>query len=99
VRNGCARLVVDQVGGRKKMDTVMKGWCDERVQFVAALENRAVESRSAGWPQWVSVAEAEAYLQHPVLGPRLVQCAEAAVGVEGRSASEVFGSPDDMKLR
>jgi uncharacterized protein (DUF1810 family) len=46
-----------------------------------------------------SVAEAEAYLQHPVLGPRLVQCAEAAVGVEGRSASEVFGSPDDMKLR
>ena len=46
-----------------------------------------------------SVAEAEAYLHHPVLGPRLVQCAEAAVGVEGRSASEVFGSPDDMKLR
>lgn len=46
-----------------------------------------------------SVAEAEAYLRHPVLGPRLLQCAEAAIGVEGRSASEVFGSPDDMKLR
>ena len=46
-----------------------------------------------------SVAEAEAYLRHSVLGPRLVECAEAVLGVEGRSASEVFGSPDDLKLR
>jgi uncharacterized protein (DUF1810 family) len=46
-----------------------------------------------------SVAEAEAYLRHPVLGPRLVECCEAAFGIEGRSAAEVFGSPDDMKLR
>ncbi|MCL4203604.1 MAG: DUF1810 family protein [Pirellulaceae bacterium] len=46
-----------------------------------------------------SVAEAEAYLRHPVLGPRLVECAEAALGIEGRSAIEVFGSPDDIKLR
>jgi uncharacterized protein (DUF1810 family) len=46
-----------------------------------------------------SVAEARAYLAHPVLGPRLTECAEAALGVEGRSALEVFGSPDDLKLR
>jgi len=46
-----------------------------------------------------SVAEAEAYLRHPVLGPRLLACAEAAADLEGRSALEVFGSPDDMKLR
>ena len=46
-----------------------------------------------------SVAEAEAYLRHTILGPRLLQCAEAVLGVEGRSASELFGSPDDMKLR
>ena len=46
-----------------------------------------------------SVAEAQAYLAHPVLGPRLTECAEAALRVEGRSALEVFGSPDDMKLR
>ena len=46
-----------------------------------------------------SLAEAEAYLNHPVLGPRLVECAEAALRVEGRSALEIFGSPDDMKLR
>lgn len=46
-----------------------------------------------------SVAEAAAYLAHPVLGPRLVECAEAALAVEGRSAYEIFGSPDDLKLR
>jgi uncharacterized protein (DUF1810 family) len=45
-----------------------------------------------------SVAEAEAYLSHPVLGPRLIECALAVLGVEGRSAFEIFGSPDDMKL-
>jgi uncharacterized protein (DUF1810 family) len=43
--------------------------------------------------------EAEAYLAHPVLGPRLVACFEATLGVEGRSAHDIFGSPDDMKLR
>jgi uncharacterized protein (DUF1810 family) len=46
-----------------------------------------------------SVAEAKAYLAHPVLGPRLTECAEAVMRVAGRSALEVFGSPDDMKLR
>ncbi len=46
-----------------------------------------------------SLAEAKAYLAHPVLGPRLLQCAEAAARVEGRSATEIFGSPDDLKLR
>jgi uncharacterized protein (DUF1810 family) len=45
-----------------------------------------------------SLAEAEAYLSHPVLGPRLVECAEAAAAVPGKSATEVFGSPDDLKL-
>ena len=46
-----------------------------------------------------SAAEAEAYLRHPILGPRLVEIAEAAAGIEGRSAFEVFDSPDDRKLR
>ena len=46
-----------------------------------------------------SVAEAEAYLSHPVLGARLLECAEAALALPGRSASEVFGYPDDLKLR
>lgn len=46
-----------------------------------------------------NIAEAKAYLTHPTLGPRLVECCEAAVSVEGQSAAEIFGSPDDMKLR
>jgi uncharacterized protein (DUF1810 family) len=46
-----------------------------------------------------SRAEAEAYLQHPVLGPRLLEISQATLDLESRSASDVFGSPDDMKLR
>jgi uncharacterized protein (DUF1810 family) len=46
-----------------------------------------------------SRAEAEAYLRHPTLGPRLVECCEAVMGVRGRSAHDIFGSPDDLKLR
>jgi uncharacterized protein (DUF1810 family) len=43
--------------------------------------------------------EARAYLEHPVLGQRLLACAEAVLRVEGRSAHDIFGSPDDLKLK
>jgi uncharacterized protein (DUF1810 family) len=46
-----------------------------------------------------SLDEARAYLAHPILGPRLIECAEAALTVTGRSAHAIFGSPDDLKLR
>jgi uncharacterized protein (DUF1810 family) len=46
-----------------------------------------------------SLAEAKAYLDHPVLGTRLKECAEAVLQVEGQSAYEIFGSPDDAKLK
>jgi uncharacterized protein (DUF1810 family) len=46
-----------------------------------------------------SLDEARAYLAHPLLGQRLVECCEAALSVDGRSAYEIFGSPDDMKLK
>ncbi len=46
-----------------------------------------------------SRGEAAAYLAHPVLGARLRECAEALLGVRGRSAREVMGYPDDLKLR
>lgn len=42
--------------------------------------------------------EARQYLKHPVLGARLLECAEAVLAVEGRSVSDIFGYPDDMKL-
>lgn len=43
--------------------------------------------------------EARAYLRHGLLGPRLRECARLVNGVQGRSAAEIFGSPDDLKLR
>lgn len=46
-----------------------------------------------------SLAEAQAYLAHPVLGPRLRDCARIVAGLRGRSASDIFGWPDDMKVR
>jgi uncharacterized protein (DUF1810 family) len=46
-----------------------------------------------------SAAEARAYLNHPVLGPRLRECFRAVTDIVGRSAREIFGSPDDLKLR
>jgi len=46
-----------------------------------------------------SLDEAKAYLAHPILGPRLIQCAEAVLGVENRTVREIFGWPDVLKLR
>lgn len=46
-----------------------------------------------------SVAEADAYLNDPVLGRRLVECAEVLLRVGGRSAQQIFSSPDDVKLK
>ena len=46
-----------------------------------------------------SLGEARAYLEHHMLGPRLVECARAVLGHRDRTAHQVFGSPDDAKLR
>ena len=46
-----------------------------------------------------SRAEAEAYLAHPVLGPRLRECARLVNEVEGRTIEEIFGYPDHLKFR
>ena len=46
-----------------------------------------------------SLDEAKAYLDHPVLGPRLRECASLVAQIQGRSAMQIFGDPDDMKLR
>lgn len=45
------------------------------------------------------IDEARAYLDHPTLGPRLQACAEAMLALEGRSATDILGYPDDLKLR
>jgi uncharacterized protein (DUF1810 family) len=43
--------------------------------------------------------EARAYLLHPILGPRLKECCRLLLQVEGKTAAQVFESPDDMKFR
>lgn len=46
-----------------------------------------------------SLDEARAYLRHPDLRPRLRRCTDAVNDITGRSAYEIFGSPDDTKFR
>lgn len=46
-----------------------------------------------------SLAEAEAYLQHPILGPRLITCTRILTEVTGRTAVDILGATDAMKLR
>tara|TARA_R110002096_G_scaffold4501_38_gene21296 strand:- start:1963 stop:2397 length:435 start_codon:yes stop_codon:yes gene_type:complete len=46
-----------------------------------------------------SLEEADAYLAHATLGPRLLECCQLILGIEGTSATDIFGFPDDVKLR
>ncbi len=46
-----------------------------------------------------SLEEAQAYLRHPVLGPRLRECTSILLGTEGRTAEGIFGAVDALKLR
>jgi uncharacterized protein (DUF1810 family) len=61
---------------------------------IAGLGMSAMSQRYA----IASVDEARAYLEHPVLGPRLRLCVNLLLELEGRSAYEIFGNPDDRKL-
>ena len=45
------------------------------------------------------LAEAQAYLAHPVLGPRLVECADIVASLTGLTAEHIFGGIDAIKLR
>ena len=62
---------------------------------IAGLGTSAMARRFA----IVSVEEAWAYYRHPVLGPRLIECARLVNAIECRSAREIFGAPDDLKFR
>jgi uncharacterized protein (DUF1810 family) len=61
---------------------------------IAGLGRSAMAQRYA----IASLEEAEAYWKHPVLGARLRECTNLMVQVDGRSAYEILGSPDDMKF-
>jgi len=46
-----------------------------------------------------TLKEARLYLAHEILGPRLIEVTRLVMAVEGRSAHDIFGSPDDLKFR
>jgi uncharacterized protein (DUF1810 family) len=62
---------------------------------IAGLGHSAISRRYA----IASLAEARAYLDHPVLGARLTDCAGIVAALTGRTADQVFGGIDAMKLR
>ena len=62
---------------------------------IAGLGHSAMAQRYA----ISSAAEARAYLDHPILGPRLRECTDLVTRIEGRTAREILGPPDDMKFR
>ena len=57
--------------------------------FSAMAQRYAIGSR----------AEAEAYLAHPTLGPRLIECTRLVLAVKGRTINAILGAPDDTKFR
>ncbi|MDK1377046.1 MULTISPECIES: DUF1810 domain-containing protein [unclassified Sinorhizobium] len=56
-------------------------------------------SPTAQYYALANLDEARAYLRHPLLGHRILECTEAVNAVQGRSALEIFGRPDDLKFR
>jgi uncharacterized protein (DUF1810 family) len=83
------RALAELRGGRK--DT---HWIWYVFPQIVGLGSSAMNARfSIG-----SLEEAEAYLAHPLLGARLIECVDAVLALEGRTARQVFG-PDDVKFR
>jgi uncharacterized protein (DUF1810 family) len=89
-RSTYERALAELRSGRKRSH-----WMWYVFPQLAGLGNSATSRRYA----IASAEEADAYLKHPVLGARLIECATAVLEIDGRSAYEIFGSPDDLKLR
>lgn len=88
-RSTYERALAELRGGRKRSH-----WMWYVFPQLAGLGRSATSRHFA----IASADEAKAYLEHPLLGPRLVECSAAVLEVDGRSAYEIFGSPDDLKL-
>ncbi|ORA09630.1 DUF1810 domain-containing protein [Mycobacterium arosiense] len=85
------RSVVDELrAGRKRSH-----WMWFVFPQLRGLGGSAMAARFA----IASLDEAGAYLRHELLGPRLRECARLVTAVQGRSIGQIFGSPDDLKLR
>jgi uncharacterized protein (DUF1810 family) len=64
-----------------------------------SADRRLGHSSTARFYAIRSLEEAVAYLEHPILGPRLLECTRLVTHVIGNNIHEILGSPDDMKFR
>ncbi len=88
---GCYEQVTSELrAGRKRSH-----WMWFIFPQIAGLGHSEIAKRYA----ISSLAEATAYLEHPVLGTRLRECTRLVVDVDGRSIDQILGYPDDLKFR
>ena len=87
--------IIDQVRDELAQGRKRSHWMWFVFPQIAGLGFSAMAQRYA----ISSLNEAKAYLHHPILGPRLEDCTRLVLAVDGRSAHDIFGSPDDMKFR
>jgi uncharacterized protein (DUF1810 family) len=87
--------VIDQVRSELRQGRKRTHW----MWFVFPQIEGLGSSPTARFYAISSLAEAEAYLAHPVLGPRLLECTRLVTQVAGQSIEEIMGYPDDLKLR
>jgi uncharacterized protein (DUF1810 family) len=85
----------DQATAELRAGTKVSHWMWFVFPQIAGLGQSSVSKRYA----IRSVAEARAYLDHPVLGPRLVECSAIVTGLADRAAEQIFGGIDAQKLR
>jgi uncharacterized protein (DUF1810 family) len=84
------RVVAELAAGRKQSH-----WMWFIFPQIEGLGSSAMAQRYA----IISRAEASAYLAHPVLGPRLIECTRLVLAVTGKTIHDILGSPDDIKFR
>lgn len=87
--------VIDEVFKELKDGKKQSHWMWFVFPQLTAL-GRSVTAKTYGID---SMEEAKAYLSHPILGERLIKCSETVLGHSGRTAHEIFGSPDDLKFK
>jgi uncharacterized protein (DUF1810 family) len=87
--------VIDQVRGELRRGRKTGHWMWFVFPQIRGLGSSAMANRFA----IASRAEAAAYLEDPILGPRLRECTRLVTEVQDRSVSQIFGYPDDLKFR
>jgi uncharacterized protein (DUF1810 family) len=88
-------LVIDGVYAELKAGRKQSHWMWFVFPQLAGLGNSQMAAKYA----IASLAEAQAYLEHPILGPRLHECTDLVLQVPDRTIRQILGSPDDLKLR